>query len=69
MRASGLREAENSTSTKSQKCHHSPTNKKQRISETTEQPANNLCPYLLRSWNKLLGVNQEAQDELTHRWK
>ena len=37
-----LREAENSTSTESRRCYLSPTTKKQRSGETTEQPANNL---------------------------
>ena len=61
-----LRDAENSTSTESQRCHLSLTTKKQRSSEMTKQSAN-LCPYSLRSWNKTLEINQEARDELIQR--
>ena len=61
-----LRDAENSTSTESQRCHLSLATKKQRSSEMTKQPAN-LCPYSLRSRNKTLEINQEARDELIQR--
>ena len=61
-----LRDAENLTSTESQRCHLPLTTKKQRSSEMTKQPAN-LCSYSLISRNNTLEINQEARDELIQR--